>query len=70
MKENSELIRRDVITFFPAVQGKAQPLEVLKKIVPNWRKQLGNTLATAGIGMLFLIGIYLFFVQLAEFGWR
>lgn len=70
MKENSELIRRNILGYFPAHQPKYQFSEILKKLAANCKNQLGNTLATAGIGTLFLVAIYLFFVQLAEYGWQ
>ncbi len=52
--------RKKATTFF---------LLTLKKILSSFKQELLTGLATLWIGTVFLCSIYLFFTQLAKYGW-
>ncbi|MFW2364777.1 MAG: hypothetical protein ACN4GW_00030 [Desulforhopalus sp.] len=71
MKEYTEILTRNLFTQFPAYHAKNRrrnPLtDVLKRHAPTWREQLTNILATTGIGVILLVSIAFFLIQLAEY---
>ncbi len=73
MKENSGFISEIIFTNFPPAEIKVNQIKVifysLKKRAVSFKEQLVNGVATLAIGTIFLIAIYLFFIQLAEHGW-
>lgn len=44
-------------------------LSSIKRSLLPYKQQLVSGIATLGIGSLLLLSIYLFFIQLAEYGW-
>ncbi len=74
MKENTETISEIIFTHFPSdysgrnLTGKL--FKNLKKQTRVFKRHLLNGAASLGIGTVLLIGVYLFFIQLAEYGWQ
>ncbi len=50
------------------VQPKSFSMNIVKRITAK-RELLQLTIATLGIGLTLLLSFYLFFRQLAEYGW-
>ncbi|MCP3890783.1 MAG: hypothetical protein GY702_18215 [Desulfobulbaceae bacterium] len=50
------------------VQPKSFSMNIVKRITAK-RELLQLTIATLGIGLTLLLSFYLFFTQLAEYGW-
>lgn len=82
MKHHTETISELIFTHFPSSsterytgssshgQQTSRFINVVKKKILTYRDQLQNGLATIGIGTILLITVYLFFSQLAEYGWQ
>ena len=73
MKETADFIYPNHLCGIQREQKKRQRLPsalVLKKICVQLKWEILSGLATLGIGLLFLLSIYLFFTQLAEYGWQ
>ncbi len=74
MKENTESIRGPIYSHFPSSQTRGNQTNLfnnfLKKQITLFKRQLPNGIATLGIGGVLLITAYLFFIQLAEYGWK
>jgi hypothetical protein len=78
MKEHTESISDIIFTHFPSSQTRNHSrakqtnlfINFLKKQVLLWKNQLQNCVASLGIGVVLLITVYLFFIQLAEYGWK
>ena len=82
MKHNTESISDSIFTHFPSnntishtrsVNRGNQPTlinNIVKKRILAYRNQLQSGAATLGIGSSFLITVYLFLTQLAEYGWQ
>lgn len=74
MKENTESISQIIFTHFPSGNIKENQTDLLfnslKKRVLSFKSQLLSGVVTLGIGTVFLISVYLFFNQLAEYGWQ
>ncbi len=74
MKENTEVIGKAIYTHFPsgAMVGKlTKPLYyILKNRIYSVRSQLIEGIASLGIGIFFMLAIFLFCTQLAEYGWQ
>jgi len=74
MKEHTEIISESIFNHFSTTQTrKAQTHFSYNRIQSRffaWKEQLQNGVATLGIGTVLLITIYLFFTQLAEYGWQ
>jgi hypothetical protein len=73
MKENSGLISEIIFSNFPPAEIKKSQVKLifysLKKRAVSFKEQFVNGAATLAIGTIFLVAIYLFFIQLAEYGW-
>jgi hypothetical protein len=74
MKNNTDTISEIIFTHCPAehLRGNQTSLlfYTLKKRVLSLKGQLLSGVATLGIGSVLLITAYLFFTQLAEYGWQ
>ena len=74
MKENTESISQIIFTHFPSGNIKEHHTDLLfnslKKRALSFKGQLLSGIITLGIGTVFLISVYLFFSQLAEYGWQ
>ncbi|MGB3221407.1 MAG: hypothetical protein WBB23_01240 [Desulforhopalus sp.] len=74
MKENTEIIGKAIYTPFPSgtMVGKlTKPLYyILKNRISPVRSQLIEGIASLGIGIFFMLAIFLFCTQLAEYGWQ
>jgi hypothetical protein len=74
MKENTETISEIIFTHFPSghTRGNQTSLlfKALKKRALSFKRQLLSGAASLGIGTVFLVAFYLFFSQLAEYGWQ
>ena len=74
MKENTDTINEVIFTHFPSVhtgRNRSNPLfKSLKRRILSCKSQLQNGVASLGIGTVLLIAVYLFFSQLAEYGWQ
>ena len=74
MKENTESISQIIFTHFPSGNIKANQTALffnsLKKRALSFKGQLLSGIITLGIGTVFLVSVYLFFSQLAEYGWQ
>jgi hypothetical protein len=60
--------------FWPAIDyrrrsGIRSPARNIRRLLQQHREKLMTCLAGLAVGGIFLAGIYLFMVQLAEFGW-
>lgn len=74
MKENTETISEIIFTHFPSGHARGNQTSLLfkslKKRALSVKSQLLSGVASLGIGTVFLIAVYLFFTQLAEYGWQ
>lgn len=74
MKENTEIIGKVIYTHFPSgvTVGKlAKPFYyILKNWLYSFRSQLIEGIASLGIGIFFMLAVFLFCTQLAEYGWQ
>lgn len=74
MKENTETISKIIFTHFPLdhTRGNQTSLlfNTLKQRALSFRGQLLSGVATLGIGTVLMVAVYLFFTQLAEYGWQ
>ncbi len=74
MKENTETISEIIFTHFPASHPRGNLTILLcnslKKRILLFKEQLLGGAASVGIGILFLFAVYLFFTQLATYGWQ
>lgn len=74
MKENTEIINKVIYTHFPSgyTTGKLtkQFYHILKNRIYSVRSQLIEGIASLGIGIIFMLAAFLFFTQLAEYGWQ
>lgn len=74
MKQTTETISQIIFTHFPSGNIKENQTALLfnslKKRALSFKGQLLSIFLTLGIGTVFLISIYLFFSQLAEYGWQ
>lgn len=73
MKENTETIGKVIYTHFPSgyTVGKlTKPFYyILKNRIYSVRSQLIEGIASLGIGIFFMLAVFLFCTQLAEYGW-
>lgn len=74
MKENTETISQIIFTHFPTGSIKENHTRLLfnslKKQALSFKSQLLSGVVTLGIGTVFLISVYFFLNQLAEYGWQ
>ncbi len=74
MKENTEIISEIIFTHLPSGHTKGNQTRllynVLKKQALSFKRQLLSGVVSLGIGTIFLVAVYLFFIQLAEYGWQ
>ncbi len=74
MKENTDTINEVIFTHFPSVHTRRNRPNLLfknlKRQVLSFKSQLQNGMASLGIGTVFLVAVYLFLSQLAEYGWH
>lgn len=74
MKNNTDTINEIIFTHYPSGYPKEKLASLLfhalKKRVLSFRDQLLSGIATLGIGTVLLVTAYLFFTQLAEYGWH
>ncbi|MGB3211274.1 MAG: hypothetical protein WBB19_11260 [Desulforhopalus sp.] len=74
MKNNTETIDEIIFANFPSnpTKGKQTGLfyTSLRKRALSFKAQFFSGMATLGIGTVLLIAVYLFFIQLAEYGWQ
>jgi hypothetical protein len=74
MKENTEIISKVVYTHFPSgytVGKRTKPFYyILKNKILSFRSQLIEGIASLGIGIFFMLAVFLFCTQLAEYGWQ
>jgi hypothetical protein len=74
MKENAESINHNIFNHFPATISNNdltyQFFHRIKKHIRSIRSQILNGFVMMGIGTIFLFSIYLFLIQLAEYGWQ
>ncbi|MCP4340161.1 MAG: hypothetical protein GY799_15040 [Desulfobulbaceae bacterium] len=74
MKNNTDTISEIIFTHCPSVYTKGNQASLLfhtlKKRVLSFRDQFLSGIATLGIGTVLLVTAYLFFTQLAEYGWQ
>ena len=78
MKENTESISEIIFTHFPSSQTRSYTkgnqtslfFNTVKKQALLFKGLLQNGVATLGIGTVLLLTVYLFFTQLAEYGWK
>ncbi len=74
MKQNTDTINEIIFTHCPSGYTKgnlrSQLFHALKKRVLSFRDQLLSGIATLGIGTILMVTAYLFFTQLAEYGWQ
>jgi hypothetical protein len=74
MKENTETISNSIFTQCPSgdIRGNQlfQLFNSLKKHALSFKDQMQNGAAALGIGVVFLVTTYFFFIQLAEYGWQ
>jgi hypothetical protein len=74
MKNNTDTISEIIFTHCPSGYSKGNQTSLLfhtlKKRVLSFRDQLLSGIATLGIGTVLLVTAYLFFTQLAEYGWQ
>jgi hypothetical protein len=72
MKETADLVYSNSLCAIVRERKRTcwfQPLHAVKRAFVLFREELLSGLATVGIGTVFLLSIYLFFTQLAEYGW-
>jgi hypothetical protein len=48
---------------------KNKPIEKLRKLIHTFREPISTCLAILGMGTIILATTYLFFTQLAKYGW-
>lgn len=74
MKEHTQTINKITFSHFPASrirEHRTNPLTgILKKHIASCKDQLQSGAASLGIGTVFLLAVYLFFRQLAAYGWQ
>ncbi len=74
MKEYTDTINEVIFTHFPSVHTRGNRSNLLfkslKRRILSFKSQLQNGVASLGIGTVLLIAVYLFFSQLAEYGWQ
>lgn len=69
MKEQTQTINKIIFSHCPA--SRTNPfISILKKRLTSCRDQLQSGAASLGIGTVFLLAVYLFFTQLAAYGWQ
>lgn len=73
MKEHSDILSQNLLNQYAVFPGKNQQAKTVsclfRRAATSLRGHLGSGLAATGIGIMLLGSIYLFFVQLAEYGW-
>jgi hypothetical protein len=74
MKDNTESISQNVFTHFPPVHENQNQTHLLfdtvKKCAIFLKGQILSGFVTLGIGTILFASIYLFFIQLAKYGWQ
>jgi hypothetical protein len=74
MKETTEVISKAIYTHFPSgytVEKLTKPFYyILKNRIFQFRSQLIEGVASLGIGIFFMLAVFLFCTQLAEYGWQ
>lgn len=74
MKENTGIISKVIFTHFPfgyTVGKLTKPFySILKNRIYSVRNQLIEGIASLGIGIFFMLAVFLFCTQLAEYGWH
>jgi len=69
MKEHTQTIDKIIFSHCPA--NRTNPfISILKKRLASCKDQLQSGAASLGIGSVFLLAVYLFFTQLAAYGWQ
>lgn len=73
MKENTQTINKITFSHFPASRTREHRTisfsSILKKRIASYKDQLQSGAASLGIGTVILLAVYLFFTQLAAYGW-
>jgi len=74
MKEHTDTISESIFNHFPSNHSRGNQANILfntlKKMALSYRGQFLSGMAMLGIGTVFLAAVYLFFTQLAEYGWQ
>lgn len=81
MRHHTEITSEIIFTRFPSNNTEKHArssarhktnvlLSTIKKKILTYRNQLQNAIAVLGIGSIFLLGVFLFLTQLAEYGWN
>lgn len=69
MKEQTQTVNKIIFSNCPT--SWTNPFfSILKKRLTSCRDQLQTGAASLGIGTVFLLAVYLFFTQLAAYGWQ
>jgi hypothetical protein len=69
MKEQTQTINKIIFSHCPA--SPTNPfINILKERLTSCKDQLQSGAASLGIGTVFLLAVYLFFTQLAAYGWQ
>jgi hypothetical protein len=69
MKEQTQTINKIIFSHCPA--SPTNPFfNILKERLTSCKDQLQSGAASLGIGTVFLLAVYLFFTQLAAYGWQ
>jgi len=73
MKQTSQIICHSTFTFSKTGRlfkdKPGQYWDYLQRQIDSRRKVYQSLTATAGVGSLFLLSIYMFLTQLAKYGW-
>jgi hypothetical protein len=74
MKQNTEIVSKVIYTHFPSGYTLGKPTKpfchALKHKIFSLRSQLIEGIASLGIGIFFMLAVFLFCTQLAEYGWQ
>jgi len=74
MKAHTQPINKIVFSHCPASHTREHQtnslISMMKKRLTSCKDQLQSGAASLGIGTVFLLAAYLFFTQLAAYGWR
>lgn len=69
MKEHTQTFNKIIFSNCPA--RRTNPfISILKERLTSCKDQLQSGAASLGIGTVFLLAFYLFFTQLAAYGWQ
>ncbi|GAB6190798.1 hypothetical protein [Desulfocastanea catecholica] len=69
MKEHTQTFNKTIFSHCPA--SRTNPfITILKERLTSCKDQLQSGAASLAIGTVFLLAVYLFFTQLAAYGWQ